>query len=413
MFWKKSAPNELRLFVSIGAGVNQLPLITEAKKLGFHVIGVDGNAHAPGMIKCDIRIQESLDHYKEIYVKLQELLLDGVIKGVLSKSYGISIKTACYIANQLNIPYIPHERVDDFINKQRMKSVFKAFDIPSPDYRVITAKTNIDRGPRIAYPGVVKPVVGHAKMGVRLIEGPAELKKVVTSAGKEGDYLLENYVEGDEIIAAGIVHGGRYYLADISDKVQSPLPHFVDLIHISPSKYYSLRERVAEIGQKVAAAFEIGTSPLIMELRITDRGELFLIEAVPEFGGEFIPDVLIPERTGYNFIRETVKAVTGDEFVPPLQKPVKKHTVVKYITAGNGTLMSFNPELPGLVEGMVFKKIFKEIGAQVSYPRTNLDRIGVVAVSARTREEALHGAETAIEGFNIRVASEEVRGKKG
>ncbi len=91
-------------------------------------------------------------------------------------------------------------------------------------------------------------------------------------------------------------------------------PFFVDLAHISPSRTSTLRDQIAAMGQKVADCFEIITSPLIMEIRIAPDGRLFLIEAVPEFGGEFIPDILIPSRRGYNFIAETIKAAAGLDF---------------------------------------------------------------------------------------------------
>ena len=43
---KKNKQNSL--FVSIGGGINQIPLIKEAKNLGLQVIGVDKNLFAAG-----------------------------------------------------------------------------------------------------------------------------------------------------------------------------------------------------------------------------------------------------------------------------------------------------------------------------------------------------------------------------
>jgi tRNA1(Val) A37 N6-methylase TrmN6 len=54
----------LDFFVSIGAGVNQIPLIVEAKKANFQVIGVDLNAAAPGFYHCDLKVQESIEDYE-------------------------------------------------------------------------------------------------------------------------------------------------------------------------------------------------------------------------------------------------------------------------------------------------------------------------------------------------------------
>ena len=62
MLFKKKKIQPLYYFVSIGSGLNQIPLITEAKKLGFHVIGVDASASAAGFYLCDLKIQESISY---------------------------------------------------------------------------------------------------------------------------------------------------------------------------------------------------------------------------------------------------------------------------------------------------------------------------------------------------------------
>ena len=69
--WGTSRKSNIKLFVSICAGLNQIPLIKEAKKLGFHVIGVDNNLGAPGFLLCDLKIQESIFNCNDIYKKLR------------------------------------------------------------------------------------------------------------------------------------------------------------------------------------------------------------------------------------------------------------------------------------------------------------------------------------------------------
>ncbi len=396
----------MRFLVSVGAGINQIPLILEARKLGFHVIGVDANTNAAGIVHCDLKIQESAENYPEIYVKLREFIIDGDISGVLSKSYGPSIKTACYLAEQFNIPLVPFRRVDDFLRKEQMKEAFARGGISSPRFKVLgdAKKSSIPAG--FPFPFIVKPAVGHAKKGVRLISGEKEMKSYLAECAAGTQLLVEEYVEGDEIIAAGVVHRGKYHPVDISDKIMSPHPRFVDLAHISPSKHYRSLDRIAAMGQKVADAFEIRTSPLIMEIRIDENGGLHLIEAVPEFGGEFIPDVLIPKRTGYNFIGETIKAVTGMDFRPPEPRAGNKSMVVKYLAGRKGTFLSFNPVKAEDIKGAVFVRIFKDVGAAVSAPETNHDRLGVVIAEGKTREEAVDNADLVIERIGIKIRPE-------
>lgn len=401
MILKRNKDRQPSLFISIGAGINQIPIILEAQKLGYQTIGVDKSTVAPGILKCDIRIQESIENYDEIYKKISELLLDGEIKGVLSKSFGPAIKTASYISERLKIPLIPFNRCDDFIDKRRMKKVFKENSILSPGFSIIRSK-DAKTSKKISYPAIIKPVTGHAKTGVKLLGSHFELDKYLNNESPQKDCIIENYVEGGEIIAVGIIHKGIYHLVEITDKITTPKPYFVDIMHVSPSRYIHLQDKVRSIGQSIVNAFEIVTSPLVMELVITKNEEIYVIEAAPEFGGEFISDILIPARTGYNVLRETIRAVADNKFTLPAKLNAKRGAVVKYITGNNGSLSSFNP-VPQNMKGIIFSTIFKHIGSKIKTPSTNHDRIGVIITAGKTVDEAKRIAETAERGLNIRI----------
>lgn len=394
---------QLPLFISIGAGLNQIPLIEEARRSGFRVIGVDKNADAEGLTRCDIAIQESIEDYRAVYRRLKELQIDGDMRGVLSRSYGPAIKTACFIAQKLKIPMIPFQRIDDFIHKDSMKKVFQHNRIETPDYDTID-ETDLDRIGEAFYPLVIKPLIGHAKRDVRLISNKSGLKSFLSSGGT---YLIERYIEGDEIIAIGITHQRRYHLIGITDKIKTPPPYFVDIMHIFPSRYHHLSEKIVDLGQRITRGFGIITSPLLMEIIVDKEENIHLIEAAPEFGGEYLPDVLIPEATGYNFIREAIQAASRRAFHPP-QKKLKNAVVVKFITGLSGTLISFNSENPDTIEETLFSRVFKNIGSEIRKPITNHDRIGVVISRSRTREDAIAAAERAIESLNITIMQDEI-----
>ncbi len=402
MLKNKKADNKRNYFVSIGAGYNQLPLIRETKKLGLQIIGVDISPIAAGISECDIQICESIENYQEVYNKLCGLALDGEITGVLSKSYGSAVKTSSYIANKLNIPHIKFNRVDDFIDKKRMKTVLTDNDLKTPAYRVFNRKGNIQEK-NFIYPFIIKPVMGHAKIGVSYIKSPEELNTYFKKTySNNGEYIIEDYIEGDEIICVGIVYKKIFHLVDITDKIVTP-QNFVDVMHISPSKYYDQWDNIKNIGQRIADIFEITTSPLIMELIITRDKEIYIIEAVPEFGGEFLSDVLVPVRTGYNIIRESINAVTDKGFKPPGKKKNKCAVTVKYIIGQNGKLSVCDPQGPLKREGVIFARMFKELGTRVRPPVNNHDRLGVVIAKAKTREESIALAEIAEKDMKIKI----------
>ncbi len=401
MFFKRRKTAAPAHFVSIGAGENQVSLIAEAARLGYHIISVDRNPLAPGAALSNLKIIESVDNHLEIFRHLQETLLYGEIAGVLTKSYGSAVKTACYIAERVDKPLIPFERIDDFINKKKMKAVLVRAGIGTSEFLAVEQGTSRKKIARLGFPLVVKPVTGHAKKDVRLVANQRELEQALEGRKSRGHrFIVERFSEGSEIIAAGIVFRGTYHLASLSDKTLSPAPYFVDVMHISPSRFEHLRDRITALGQRIAEEFEILVSPLIMEIIVDADGGLSLIEAVPEFGGEFIPDLLIPESTGYGFVRETIKAATNTGFTPPPRR-VRKAVVVRYITGMSGRLVSYNHR-PRRVPGLVAWKMFKREGAELrAVAATNHDRIGVVITRGRTHQAALDASGRAVEALKI------------
>ena len=136
MFWKRKKPSN-DYFVSIGAGVNQIPLIKEAKRNGFQVIAVDMNPSAPGFYHCDLKIQESIEDYESIYIKLREMLVDGKISSIMTKSYGNAIITTAYLCENFGLPFLPLDDSRKFLNKKITKKVYTETGILTPSVIIV------------------------------------------------------------------------------------------------------------------------------------------------------------------------------------------------------------------------------------------------------------------------------------
>ncbi len=392
------------LFVSIGAGKNQVPMMKEARNLGFHLVGVDRDPLAPGLALCDIKIHESILNPDDILPKINELFILGDIKGVLCRSYGRSIKTVATLAEKLHQPYLPPKMVEAFNNKAEMKRFFIENGIMTPDYRV----TTVDNAQKIAsgmrFPLVVKPLSGHGKRNVKLVYSKKELRSMLaTLKNKKARFLMEEYVEGDELIVIGIVHDGRFFTVDISDKVRSPRPYFTDRMHLLPSVYLGNLSEYNQLGQMIAGIFHIKSSPLVIELIVNKNGTPFVIEVVPEFGGEYLADIAIPARTGYNMFEQAIRSVTGMNFTrPPL--PASSPVVsVKYLYAGGGRLRSFNDISPSRRRGILHAEIFKKAGDQLKEPINNHDRLGVIVTRGKSVNQTLDRAGKTLKNMNIEI----------
>ncbi|HRU65278.1 MAG TPA: hypothetical protein P5566_05615 [Spirochaetota bacterium] len=402
LFKKKSSD----FFVSIGSGINQIPLIKEAKKAGFQVIGVDINPTAPGFYHCDLKIQESIEDYHNIYVKLRELLIDGKISSIMTKSYGHAIVTTSFLCEKFGIPFLPFEDSKVFLNKKAMRNAYLNLGIKIPDNIPITSKTKVDALKDSIFPIVSKPATGHAKNNVQLLNNKLELKNFIENKNAE-DYVFERFVAGDEIICCGQIHSARFYPILLSDKIKTPAPFFVDIMHITPSKYKYLLDEITSIGNKIAREFKIQSAPMIMEFIVTEKDELYMMEAVPEFGGEFIPDIMVPHSTGYNHLLGAIQSSAFYEFKANMQKLENSPVVIKYITSENGILSSCSIEAIRKNESVIFYRIFTDIGARVYSPSNNHHRIGVIVTKGKSIEEAIAAAQNAEQQMNIKIKTEE------
>jgi biotin carboxylase len=400
MFFRRRRLPLTRLFISVGAGFNQIPLIDEAKRAGFSVIGIDRNPSAAGLLKCDIRIQESIYNHQDIYQKVQELLIDGVVKGALTRSYGEAVRSVAQLNEKIGCPFIPLSSIDSLIDKRKMKQVLAKHKIATPQTYTVTSVQQIKQ-----YPCIIKPVKGHSKEGVRYCASAKDAKQYFSEHTDAIDtYIVQKYIAGDECIAAGMTIDGVFRLIELSDKKITDLPCFVDIQHTSPSVHTDRWVEVETIGQLISDAFKIRTSPLLFEFRIDSSGNLVIIEVIPEFGGEFIADHLIPARSGYNFIGQAIRAITGQDTEKNPKLKHRRSVVVRYITARKeGTLSSFTPLPKKKINNVRYSAIFKDIGAQVKPPQTNHDRLGVIITTGRSLNDALALADEVENMYAIKI----------
>lgn len=380
--------------VSIGAGKNQIPLIQSCKDLGFKVIGVDVNPHSEGLALCDFKIIESIYNHHEIYDSIKELLVFDDVAAIVTRSYGKAIQTVGYLCQQFKLPYIDNESLPILLNKSDFRAIATKNDILMPQGFVFKKK-EIRKNFPLPFPCIVKPPKGHAKQYVQLVYNYNQLKEYLAPL-KHDEIIIEQFISGDEIIVIGFVYNTKFYICDISDKVLSAKPYFVDRMHLLPSNYQSMSSQFEELGQKIADSFNLHSTPLLMECIISNN-KIYLIEAACEFGGEFLADYAIPARSDYNIFSSFILAITRGKIITPL--PSKNASVVKYIFGRNGILKSYN--IPKKNNDCVYSKIFFTIGSKITFPKNNHHRLGVIVSKGKSIEKALETADTVLEDMKI------------
>ncbi|MDF3818735.1 ATP-grasp domain-containing protein [Leptospira sp. 96542] len=301
-------------YLSIGAGANQIPLIKAAKERGLKVIAVDKNPSAPGFIDSDIKILESTHEYRKILHAMSQVPLPYKLLGVGTRSFGKATYTTSYLAEKLKLKGNPVQSVSLFLNKEDVKGKVLKVGVPTPipytNLRKLTEKK-----PNIQFPVITKPKNGSGKMGIQVFETESEFKKF--SKLKVSDsFLMEPFVEGEEVTVLGFVISSKFYLISITDKITKGKPSFVEIAHIAPSKHLDMAGELKMLCQAITKATKLKTGAFVAEFIITKNKECHFIEAAPEVGGEFLADTLIPYHYGYNYFKDFLSVTIGEKTRP-------------------------------------------------------------------------------------------------
>lgn len=307
-------------YLSLGAGKNQLPLIKAAKDLGLRVIGIDQNLDAEGFSLCDLRIEESILNYRKIFYKVSTSLTDGSIRGGFCASYGHALYSWAFLTERLRLIGLNRTLVEVLIDKYLVRERLSGLEhhaFAQPLYLTLRSAIHKDDLEELGYPLIMKTRHGASKKNIYIAERYTEAKTFLTRRNLESlnivphEILLEEKIEGDEIIVCGFVQNFKFHFVSVHDKRTSLTAPYIDLEHTYPSKYEKDDSILTEIHQQIADRLHISDTPIVSEWKIK-QGKYYLIEISPQIPGEFVPDFLIPQGVKYNYFQNLVRLTLGE-----------------------------------------------------------------------------------------------------
>ena len=301
----------------IGASYLQLPLVRKAQQMGLEVHCF---AWADGAVCKDVA-----DYFYPIDVKKKEEILEVCqrvgIDGITTIAADLPVPTINYVASHMGLISNPDEYSATTTNKYAMRSCFMQNDVPSPRFTLAGEDSNYDiRG--FEFPLIVKPTDRSGSKGVEKVLDPVQLDTAIRRAQAESfrhEAIIEEFVTGREISVEGISFEGKHYILQVTDKVTTGAPFFVELEHHQPSSLPSdIQQRVREIVLHALDALHIRYGASHSELKITENGDIKVIEIGGRMGGDFIGSDLVKLSTGYDFLQGVIEVAMGDFHVPQI-----------------------------------------------------------------------------------------------
>ena len=303
----------------IGANESLECFYKQAKKLGYYLIGIAYEKGAVCKKYCDKFYPISFADKDSVL----EVCKTENIDGITSFSLESALPTVIYVAQNMGLVSNSFECAKKLENKFTMRKCFTAAGIPNPLYKLVKTTMDLDEIDML-FPCIVKPVYSGGSQWVTKVNDRKELHNAFQRAikySKNGGVIIEQFVDGREFSVEYISHNGNHYHLQITDKVTSGEPYFVELAHHQPAQIsVELMSRMKNMVEKALTALDIENSASHTEIKLDSKGDLYIIEVGARMGGDYITSDLVRLSTGYDFVKGVIDLALDDFETPQFNK---------------------------------------------------------------------------------------------
>ena len=245
--------------------------------------------------------------------------------------------------------------------------------------------------------------------GIFKVYNDKELKNAIKSSksiSNSGNVIIEEYLDGPEVSVELVISNKRVYVIQVTDKVTTGPPHFIEIGHSQPSVLdCDAIANIKDVAIRAAQSLEINNCLGHAEIKLTSRGAK-MIEIGARAGGDSIGEQLILNSTGVNFQNIALNFAVGNEvqiFEPIYSTPC----CIRFIQGKSGILKSVKGvENVKLSKNIISLKITGKIGKKYSEPVDNSSRWGYVIAKANSVVEAKSICDKALGEIVIEVSDD-------
>ena len=298
--------------VVIGANDFQNQLILKAKEKGYetHVFAwQDGSI---GERTADYFYPISIVEKEQILEVCKEIKPDGVI----SIASDLAAITVNYVADALGLTGNGMESALIATNKYLMRKAFEESGDPSPRYYRSDELTD-EILEQLKFPMIVKPIDRSGSRGITKvydIEALNAAVKVAEEVSFDKRAVVEEFVEGQEYSVEYISYRGKHTFLALTQKETTGAPHFIETGHMQPAPVDNeCLRKVQSVVEHALDTLKIANGASHSEIKISNTGEITIIEIGGRMGGDCIGSDLVRLSTGYDFVDMVIDVACGKE----------------------------------------------------------------------------------------------------
>lgn len=399
----------MKKIMILGASDLQVPAIKEAKKMGLEVIAVDMDENAIGFKYSDVNLVVSSTDTEKVLKAAEKYSVDGIIAVATDKP----VKTVATVCEKLGLTGVSKFTADATTNKYLMRKQLYKNNIEVPQFfkastiNEFFSIVNIFKD--INKKCIIKPVDNSGSRGVQLIESYDEQKLInyydyCVNNSFSNDIIVEEFMEGPEVSVETFTIDGKCEVIQITDKLTSGSPNFIELGHSQPSVLSEeIKELIKNLTIRANKALGIHQGPSHTEVIVTKDGPK-IVEIGARLGGDNITSHLVPLSTGINLTKACIQLAVGEK--PFFKKSTNKASAISYIKCGDGIIKNIEGiEDAKNICGVQQVKILKNVGDKVHTIHSSSDRVGYVIVQSEKVEDAIEISNEALNSIQITLSN--------
>ncbi len=356
----------------IGASIAQLPLTLKAKEMGLEVYSFSW----PQGAVC----KDYVDHFIPISILEKDTIVEYCkkenIDGVVSNCSELAAQIVSYVAEKLGKVCIPYANILVIQDKSKVRTWTNTIDGLSPiAYAIDSPKNLLDSFQR---PFVMKPINGSAKKGVNFVDS-STLDISMDDELKSEIFIAEQYIAGKEYSVETLSYKGQHDVIQITEKINTGAPHFVELEHHQPAQLsITAEDKIRALIPQILSRVGYMNGAAHTEIKVDSNENVYLIEVNPRGGGDDISNKLVTLSTDCDYLKQLI-SIALDEY-----QSVPVHNVayagIYYLSAYTKRLL---PYFDGLQTDWMIER--ERIGTHLTYSVSNGDRDGFLIYRSKEK----------------------------
>lgn len=391
----------MKRLLIVGASVLQLPAIRKAKEKGLYVGVADYDPHAIGIPYADEYFNVSTIDEKGVCEAAHAFGADGI----MTLATDMPMRSVAYTCETLGLCGISYETAVKATDKGEMIRAFDAAGVEHPWYYIVGDASELDDVP-IRYPCISKPTDNSGSRGVMVAENEADLREALAwsfQQSRRGKIIVEEYMQGPEVSVEVMVLDGIPHVLQITDKLTTNAPHFVEMGHSQPSILdVETQSKIIDLASRAVLSVGITNGPAHVEIIVTAAGPK-MVELGARMGGDCITTHLVPLSTGIDMVGATIDWALGN--APDISLKAKNGSAIRFLDAPVGLITEISGveearKIPGVIE----ISFTKNVGVyHKGVAGGSGERIGFVIAQGSNPEHAVQIAEQAADAIHIGI----------